>query len=88
MCVGADGKIRTVPSRTRAAKCKRFSPRKICTTCGHGCSQDEKAGRPFGDCPEWELKVLSTWGGNRRWRRKAEDGPAEQTENQSKEDQK
>lgn len=65
-----DGKIRAVPGDVRADKCRRFDPRRICTTCGHGCSSEEKASRPFGTCQKWELKVLSTWGGNRRWPKK------------------
>ena len=72
MCKTDSGKIRKIPPEVRPDKCLRFRPRVNCTTCGHGCSQEEKAGRPFGQCPNWELRVLSTWGGNRRWPRKDE----------------
>ena len=72
MCRCEDGKIRAVPVEVRADKCKRFDPRRNCTTCGHGCSQDDKANKPFGACPNWELRVLSTWGGARRWPKKVD----------------
>ena len=85
MCRGDDGKIGPVPAEVRASMCKRFNPRKNCTTCGHGCSQDDKASRPFGSCPNWELRVLSTWGGNRRWPKKSLGNGLDSSENTKKE---
>lgn len=92
MCRNEDGTIRGIPPEARPERCPRFDPRRICTTCGHGCSQDDKATRPFGDCPKWELRVLSTWGGNRRWpkkddkkTKKSETESSTETENKEKE---
>ena len=92
MCRNDDGTIRGIPPEVRPERCPRFDPRRICTTCGHGCSQNDKATRPFGDCPKWELRVLSTWGGNRRWpkkddkkTKKSETESSTETENKEKE---
>ena len=55
-------------ARTERDTCELFSPRKICTTCEHRCpveKKDELASQG-SECPEWELRSLSTWGGNRR----------------------
>jgi len=68
-CVCADGKVRVIPARVSAGTCARFDPRRTCTTCGHGCSQDDKFRRASSSdcvCPDWELRSLSSWGGNRR----------------------
>ena len=86
MCKCADGKVRAVPAEVRADRCKRFDARRNCTTCGHGCSQDDKSNRPLNEaCPKWELKVLSTWGGSRRWPKKANPEPLPEDKPENKE---
>lgn len=52
-----------------ASTCRKFDPRRSCTTCEHRCSAEDKARNMSaeGGCPSWQLRKLSTWGGSRRF---------------------
>lgn len=88
LCAEPSGDGSTKPVK-EGNKCRKFVPRRNCTTCGRRCSQDEKATKQdeFGSCGEWILRALSTWGGRRaaRWRNKGSSG-SDSTEKQKKEE--
>lgn len=67
MCLDPINNGNVIAGGTKGSACGRFSARKICTTCEHRCGRDEKDRNMSmpGGCPKWEVRKLSTWGGNR-----------------------
>lgn len=68
LCFAASDGKESSGSPIKGLACKRFSPRKSCTTCEHRCLADEKETllKSPGVCQKWELRALSSWGGPRR----------------------
>ena len=69
MCLKKKETGEVVLSPIKGLACKDFVPRRSCTTCEHRCSYEdrEKLLLEEGGCKAWELRNLSTWGGQRRF---------------------
>ena len=72
LCLAPERAGKQGTSDIEGGTCRLFSPRKTCTSCEHRCSgSDKDALMSTGEaCPRWELRKLSSWGGNRRYNTK------------------